>query len=134
MMIIEAEASCLGSSVAIRDETSKVSADLSRARLVCDTNSLARAGREYKCLLLCTQRPPQIQYWAPRLCSASLTSPAQSDSIEENVGWSLVIMCSADPHQATKDEAETRARQTREELPVLSVLLVLVVIDGARTL
>ena len=51
---------------------------------------------------------------------------------------SLVTMCSADDpdHQATKDEAgiETRARQTRGERPVLSVLLVLVVIDGARSL
>ena len=51
---------------------------------------------------------------------------------------SLVIMCSADDpdHQATKDKAEieTRARQTRGERPVLSVLLVLVVIDGARSL
>ena len=64
----------------------------------------------------------------------SPTQP-QSDNIEENVSCSLVIIRTADHHQQQKMRRRHRPRPDKqEELPVLSVVLVLVVIDGARSL
>ena len=110
MIIIEAERSCLSSSVR------PVKYWQNRAGpSVCDINSLARAGREYKCLLLCTQRPPQIQYWAPRLCSAWLTYTAPVRQYRGECGMEPGHNQDCGSSSTTKDEAETQtqARQTR---------------------